>query len=145
MWRILPERPASLRQQLFPARSRGFPGKRWVNIGLRTLHLVGTAGLGGAYLYQASPADWLPYLWLTVTTGMVMALLECWSNGIWLIQLRGLVIMLKLVLLALIGLTQGAELVLFLLVIGLSGVIAHAPGSVRYYSPYHGRRLEHLE
>ncbi len=133
-----------LRQLLFPDRSRGFPGKRWVNISLRTLHLVGTAGLGGAFLYGAPVEAWLPYLWLTLSSGFLMAGLECWSNGVWLIQLRGLAVLLKLLLLLAIAVTGGMDLPLFLLVILVSGVIAHAPGSVRYYSPYHGRRLESL-
>lgn len=133
-----------LGRALFPDQSRSLPAQRWIKISLRTLHLMGTAGLGGAYLYSAPAEDWLVYFWLTIATGICMSLLECWSNAIWLLQIRGIAIGVKLLVLLAIGLIEGASLPLFLLVIGISGVVAHAPGSLRYYSPYHGRRLERL-
>lgn len=37
----------SLFRKLFPAENRSYPGKRWVETALRTLHLIGTAGIGG--------------------------------------------------------------------------------------------------
>ena len=134
----------SLYRIVFPAESRRLPGQRWVSIGLRTLHLMGTAGLGGAYLYEAPAEAWLPYFWLTLVSGALMAALHIWNNGVWLIQVRGLAILCKLVLLVLAGWWQGAELGLALTVILISGVIAHAPGSLRYHSPWHGRKVESL-
>lgn len=119
-----------------------FSGKRWVKITLRTLHLVGTAGLGGAFLYQAPRMSWEPYLWLTVVSGFLLAFLELWSNGIWLIQLRGLAILAKLALLAFLPFAAGLEGPLLVAVIVISGVIAHAPASVRYFSVFHGRRID---
>lgn len=133
-----------LQRTLFPDQSRSVPAQRWIKISLRTLHLIGTAGLGGAYLYGAAAADWQVYFWLTISTGLAMALLECWSNAIWLLQVRGIAIVTKVLALLSISLLEGASLPLFLLVIVISGVVAHAPGGVRYYSPYHGRRLERL-
>ncbi len=127
---------------LFPPRIRDFPGKRWVRILLRTLHLVGVAGLGGAYFYEAAPADWLPYLWLTVASGVLMMALEVWSHGIWLLQLSGLLIQLKCLLLVLNICLGGAwQLPLILAVLGISGVIAHSPARIRHYGPWHRRVL----
>ena len=34
---------------LFPAESRQFYGQRWLNILLRSVHLLGVAGVGGGY------------------------------------------------------------------------------------------------
>lgn len=128
---------------LFPPHSRGFTGKRWVEISLRTLHLIGTAGVGGGFLWGADPAHWMPFLWLTVLSGGVMAGLQIWGNGIWLIQVRGLAVIAKL-LLILLMIAWGARADLFLLIIIISGVISHAPGSVRYFSPLLMQRIEHL-
>lgn len=75
----------SLYRRLFPTSNRGFPGKRWLEISLRTLHLVGTAGVGGGFLWSADPVHWMPFLWLTVLTGLVMAGLQIWGNGIWML------------------------------------------------------------
>ena len=127
---------------LFPEESRYFPGQRWFNIGLRTLHLLGIAGLGGGFLYPGLESDWLGYLYLTTFSGIGLTLISIWSNGIWLLQLRGQAILLKVLLLSLIPLWPELRLLLFVLVIVISGVISHAPAKVRYYSPLYGRCIE---
>jgi hypothetical protein len=126
----------------FPVRSRQFAGKRWCKIGLRTLHLFGIAGIGGAYLYQAQAADWQPFLWLTLATGITMVLIELWSHGIWILQVRGLAIAFKLVLLGVgLLLPAAADPWLLFVVITISGIISHAPSRQRYYSPFYGRKI----
>jgi hypothetical protein len=134
----------SLLRTLFPQESRSFPGKRWLNISLRTLHLIGVAGLGGAYLYAAPRELWAPYLWLSLGSGVALVATSLYSNGIWLLQLRGLLILFKLALLGVMLWLPGFSLQLGVTVIVLSSVIAHAPGNVRYYSIWHRRRIENL-
>lgn len=115
-----------------------------MNISLRTLHLIGVAGLGGAWFYQVSEAVWRPYLWLALLSGAVMVALAVWSNGIWLLQLRGQVILFKLMLLGLMLLFPGLSWPLGMTIIVISSVISHAPGNLRYFSPWHRRRIEHF-
>jgi hypothetical protein len=134
----------SLMRPFFPQQSRTFPGKRWLNISLRTLHLIGVAGLGGAYLYAAPKELWEPYLWLSLGSGVALVTTSLYSNGIWLLQLRGLLILFKLGLLGAMLWLPGFSLQLGVTVIVLSSVIAHAPGNVRYYSIWHRRRIENL-
>jgi len=129
---------------LFPDHNRGFPAKRWVKIGLRTLHLVGLAGVGGGFLYGAASEAWLPYFWLVVITGWLLVLIEVWSNGIWLIQLRGLAIVLKLVIFYTIFYWQTGLVLGFISVVVISGLIAHAPADIRYFSAWHGQRVDEL-
>jgi hypothetical protein len=133
-----------MRHALFPDPPRGFPGRRWINIGLRTLHLVGVAGMGGGWLYGADPEAWQPYLWLVLATGLAMVVLELASTCLWLLQLRGLAVVVKLGLLALAAYLPEAMPWLLVAVIALSSVFAHAPADVRYFSPLHGRRVERL-
>ena len=133
-----------IRRHLFPAESRYFPGQRWANITLRTLHLVGIAGLGGGFFYPAVGDEWHNYLLLTLVTGVGLSLISIYSNGVWLVQLRGLVVLAKLLLLGLIEVWPEAKLVLIVVVIVISGYIAHAPARVRYYSLWHRRRIESL-
>lgn len=134
----------SLFSLMFPENSRGFPGMRWVNISLRTLHLIGIAGIGGAYFYTVDGNAWMPYLWLTLFSGFSLMGISVYSNGIWLIQLRGLAILIKLLLLLMVTAIPQASLPLIILVIILSGVVAHAPGNLRYYSLWHRKRIERL-
>ncbi|MCL6414335.1 hypothetical protein MIB92_01610 [Aestuariirhabdus sp. Z084] len=133
----------NLRSWLFPAESRGFVGKRWLMISLRTLHLLGVAGAGALFL-GATPAQGLTfYLHLMLSTGVLMAALEIWSHGVWLLQLKGLAVVIKLLLLWSILLWPSLSVPLFVIIILISGVISHAPGYIRYYSPWHRRRLHH--
>jgi len=134
----------SLKQIIFPSQPRGFLGQRWVDISLRTLHLLGMAGLGGGYFYSAVNEVWLGFLYLTLGSGLAMMLLSIWSNGIWLVQLRGHAILLKLILLILILWCVELKALLLVAVIIISGLIAHAPGDVRYYSIFHRRRIDFL-
>ena len=138
--------PQTLRlfRLLIPETPRVFPALRWVRITLRTVHLVGVAGLGGGFLYGADPAMWMPYLWITVVTGVVMVGVELWSTGLWLIQVRGLSVVVKLGLIAWLLRADHLELPLLMAVIVISGVVSHAPADLRYFSVFHWRRVDGL-
>jgi hypothetical protein len=120
------------------------PGNRWLNVILRTLHLVGVAGIGGGYLYACQGDDWRLYQDICLVSGTLLALLFFYSNGVWLLQLRGLVILLKLALFYAIVLWPDLAVPLLVLILILSGWISHAPARVRYYSPFYRRSIESL-
>ena len=111
--------------------------KRWTKISLRTLHLVAVAGVGGGILFGLDKGLWLNYWWLALVSGGLMMLMDIISNPVWMVQLRGLVIFFKLVLLALIGSYPAWDGFLLVFIIIISSVISHAPGKLRYYSVYH--------
>jgi len=77
-------------------------------------------------------------------SGVLFVGLEIWSNGIWLIQLRGLAITLKLFFILLIYFFPDYSVFLLITVIIISGIISHAPGDIRYYSLFHKKRLDTL-
>ncbi len=129
---------------LFPPHSRFFPGQRWVNISLRTLHLIGLSGTGYGFFIGGHELNWEAFLLLTIFSGAAMTLISIWSNGIWLLQLRGQAIILKLALLGLTLILPAWRAVLFISVLVISGLISHAPGNVRYYSILYGRRIDRL-
>jgi hypothetical protein len=125
---------------LFPPQKRVIPYKRWLSISLRTLHLIGIAGLAGAYLYEQPVASWIGYLWLTVCSGALMAVMEIYVNGIWLLQMRGTAIAVKLLLLStLLWWYPQPQAWIYITVIIISGIVSHAPGKLRYYSIWHRR------
>jgi len=113
--------------------------KRWSKISLRTLHLLSVAGVGGGILFGLEPAQWSNYLWLAVFTGGLMMLMDMISNPVWMMQVRGIAILLKLVLLIMIFVYPGWDQFLLIIIIIISAVISHAPGKLRYYSLYHRR------
>ena len=131
------QRMTTILDYVFPDVDRTFSGLRWINIILRTIHLIGVAGVGGGFLYSSQQENWMPYLGLAVTSGIMMMCLSIWSNGMWLLQLRGVAMIVKLLLLAL-SLISGVEASVIIVVIAISGIIAHAPGKVRYYKVFRG-------
>jgi len=131
----------NLKHWLFPAETRYLPGHRWINIGLRTLHLVGVAGLGAGFLYAAADEQWRLYLQLALGSGLALSLLYLYSNATWLLQLWGQAILLKLALLGVMPLFPDRRLPLLLAVVVISGLISHAPASVRCHSFWPKRQL----
>ena len=111
--------------------------KRWTKISLRTLHILAVAGVGGGILFGLEKDLWINYWWLALVSGVLMMLIDIISNPVWVVQVRGLVIFLKLILLAFMGNGTGLDSLLLTLIIIISAVISHAPGKLRYYSVYH--------
>lgn len=77
-----------IKKIIFPEQSRSFYGKRWLDILLRTVHLIGLLGVAGGVLFNAPQSLWLPYFLTTILSGSAMVLLSLWSNGNWILQNR---------------------------------------------------------
>ncbi len=122
--------------------AKGSQTQRWFKIALRTGHLVGICGVAGGILLT-QPWHTLTLYWaLAIATGAGMIAQDALKNWLWLVQIRGVVIIAKLLLLLALGHNAHADQWLIVGVILLSGVVAHAPGNVRYFSLLHGRRMD---
>ena len=75
----------------------------------------------------------------TVLTGGLLAALELAGGWIWLVQVRGLLTCLKVVLLAVALARPAAATGCLLAAILVGGVSSHMPGRFRYHSVAHGR------
>ncbi|MCW8925719.1 MAG: hypothetical protein OQJ84_05640 [Xanthomonadales bacterium] len=113
--------------------------RRWSKISLRTLHIIAVAGVGGGVLFGVGLERWGPYWWLAVISGALLVLIDALSNPVWSIQVRGLAVYIKLVLLALLWKFPAWDSALLIAIIVLSAVVSHAPSKLRYYSVYHGK------
>ncbi len=122
---------SKIRRVLFPEPSRELLGMRWINITLRTLHLIGVTLFVGALLSGAKPEFWEPWFELSLISGLLLIALFCYVSASWIIQLRGVAILLKLLLLYLFW-DHPQLLFIIIVVIVISSVVSHAPGSVRY-------------
>lgn len=115
------------------------PARRWLNIALRGLHLVGIAGLAGGFLFDLPEARWSDYGRLAIASGALLVALYLWTDVNWLWKLKGQAIVLKLVLLALAYRYPEWRTPVFVAAILLSAFFAHAPDRVRSYA--WGRKL----
>lgn len=108
---------------------RDFPGKRWLNVALRTIHLGGLVLLG-AGLLGAGPIG----LGATITfgSGLAMFATDTWANPAHLRETAGFGVLVKLLLVGLMAWQTAYALPLFWLVLVLSTLLSHAPGSFRH-------------
>lgn len=119
-----------------------FSGKRWLKISLRTVHLIGFAGVFASIL-TATEQD--VYWAITIVTGLGLLSLEALSNFVWFVQIRAFVMYIKLTLLACVFFFDEYAWHCLVAIIIISGMISHAPSSVRYYSFVHGRKITSLK
>ncbi|HSG02601.1 MAG TPA: hypothetical protein VLA39_02640 [Marinobacterium sp.] len=123
---------------LFPNHKREFVGKRQLMIGLRTLHLIGVSGYAGLFLFDLPIDQWLSLGLLALVSGLLMLLIEIWGDGIFLFQMRGLAVLLKLLIFGLILFVPQWRVEGFITILLLAGYFSHAPARIRYYLPLSG-------
>ena len=122
----------------FPIEKREFAGKRHLMISLRTLHLMGVSGYAGFFIFGLASEQWLPLGLLALVSGSLMLVLEIWADGIFLLQMRGLAVLLKLAIFGWILFDPNWRVEGFFGIILLAGYFSHAPAKVRYYLPFSG-------
>ena len=108
--------------------------RRLSKVIVRTIHLVGVAGLFGNAMLGSYESI---YVTLTVVSGVVLTLMEAWSGPIWFVQLRGIALYLKLLLLLPLHLYPNTAVPCLIAVIAISGFMSHAPSWIRYFSVRH--------
>ena len=126
-------------------KSRPVPYMRAVRTTLRALHLIAFGALYGGHVYGIAAERLLPALLATVASGAALMSLEMYHTPLWLVQIRGLATVVKIVLVAAVGLFWPWRVWLLTLAIVIGGVVSHMPGRYRYYSVIHGRVLGEQE
>ena len=108
---------------------RDFPGKRWLNLALRTAHLIGLVLLGAALLGAGQVSLGAS---LTFVSGGAMFAIDTWANPAHLRETAGFGVLIKLTLVGLMAVQPAWALSLFWLVLALSTLLSHAPGNFRH-------------
>ena len=109
-------------------------GRRLSKVIVRSIHLVGMAGLFGNAMMGTSESI---YITLAIISGVVLAIMEAYPGLIWFVQLRGVALYIKLLLLLLMHIYPGAAIPCLIAVIAISGFMSHAPSWIRYFSVLH--------
>lgn len=108
---------------------------------LRALHILGVVGAGGGILLTADKSLWLNYWYLAMASGSILMLWEVVRDWRWLIQLKGVLTLVKLGLLCLFIPLADYKSELLVLIILLSVLVSHGPSALRHYSIVHRRQI----
>lgn len=104
-------------------------GLRWLNVIVRTLHMVGVVLVGAAVLADDAPL--LAGLILTLSTGLVLYGIELVRQPDFWKEIAGLFIPVKLALLLAVPFVPDSAGALFWLVLVASSIVSHAPRTFR--------------
>ena len=132
----------SLIQILFPEQPRVLPHARAWNIALRTAHIGVTGILFGGHVFSVSVERLLPWLYLSILTGLCLIVIEAYPSCRWCYQGRGVLVFVKLFLICLIPLLWEYRVAILAGVVVIASVGSHMPARFRYYSVIHHKVLK---
>ena len=112
---------------------RDFPGRRWLNLSLRTIHLAGIVLLGAALV---GAGEVRTAAWLTLISGLAMFAGDIWANPAHLREVAGFGVLTKLLLVAVMVAHPSLALAIFWAVLVLSTLLSHAPRAPRHRRPF---------
>ncbi len=138
-------RAGGLSALFFPPEPRSFPARRGLKVLFRAAHVLSAGILTGAYVLDAGAPLRTPWLVWAIASGALILLLDLYESAVFLLQVRGLVVIGKIgLLLALPLFERHAAWVLAALVV-VSVVFSHAPGKIRYHVILGGDRFKGAE
>lgn len=127
---------------LFPEPERSIPGERQLRTVLRTVHIASMAVLLGGHFFDVATAHLQGALIWTVASGGLIVLLELYGTLNWLFEVRGLVTVLKVVLVCLVPVFWEQRVWLLMIVLAIGSLSSHTTAEIRYYSILTGRLAE---
>ncbi|MEW6071791.1 MAG: hypothetical protein AB1726_04230 [Planctomycetota bacterium] len=132
----------SVLRVLIPAHPRSFPGQRGLKVLLRGVHVLGAGVYAGAIVLDVAPAARPPWLLAALGTGLLLLAFDLYETGAFLLQMRGVVVLAKLLLLGVAPfLGAAAPWVLGAVVVG-SVISSHASSGFRYFLVWGRGRIE---
>ncbi len=120
---------------LFPPQPREFRGRRALKILLRAVHVLCAGILTGLFVFEAGDALREQWLMGAIGSGALILLLDLHESGVFLLQVRGLVVIGKIALLAALPLLDARAGWILASLLVASVLSSHAPSAVRYLVP----------
>jgi hypothetical protein len=103
---------------------------------LRAIHVPCAGILAAAYLFDAGASAETVWMDAAVVSGLLILLLDLLETGVVLLQVRGLVVVGKIALLAMLPFFGAYRVPVLVGLLGVSVLSSHAPSAVRYYLPF---------
>jgi hypothetical protein len=130
---------------LIPPEPRRYTGQRWIKMIARSLHVVLAGIYLGALVFQVEPAIRWPWFRAALLSGFLIVCLDLYESGGFLLQLRGLVISGKLLLLLLLPRFGAAGGWVVAVIAFCSVISSHASSSFRHYLIWGRGRIKAAE
>ena len=99
---------------------------------LRAVHVLSAGILTGLYVFEAGDALRDQWLMGTIGSGALILLLDLHESGVFLLQVRGLVVIGKIAFLAALPLADAAAGWILAALLVASVLSSHAPSTIRY-------------
>lgn len=117
---------------LFPKEPRDFSYRRGVRTALRAAHIFAAGTLLGGYIFNQPVTVLEPWLFATVLSGLLLLATDLHASLAVLLELRGLGVLIKLVLLALVPVFWDARISLLIAALVIGAVTSHMPRQHRH-------------
>jgi len=118
---------------LIPPEPRRYHGQRWVKMIARSTHVVLSGIYLGALVFHVEPATRWPWFLTAMLSGLLMFCLDLYESGGFLLQLRGMVTTVKLLVLAFLPSFGAAGVWVVAVVAFISVISSHASARLRYF------------
>lgn len=118
---------------LCPDPPRRIPAHRALSIAFRTVHLATFGALLGGHIFGVDSARLLPFLAVTIGSGAALMAIELASTFEWFLTVKGLAVLLKLVLLAMIPVFWNHRVSVLLIIVVVASISSHMPSRFRHY------------
>jgi len=111
--------------------ARDFPGRRWLSVFLRGVHLIAVINFSAVVLHALPDAQPGYTGGAVLVSGILVWLVDLWHRPSHLVEGAGISMLLKLALLAGMMAAPALREPLFWVIVGWSAVFSHAPASFR--------------
>jgi len=117
---------------LFPVEPRGFPFRRMIRTLLRAVHILAGGVLLSAYLFNQDAAVIHTWFMATFASGLLLLATDLHSSFAFILEWRGLSVLSKVALLALVPVLDGWEVFILSTVLMAGAISSHLPGKFRH-------------
>ena len=117
---------------LFPEQPREFPHRMAMRLSLRALHIMTTGVFLGGHIFHQPISVLEPWLWVAILSGLAILLTDIYSSFAVLFEIRGLVVLLKIVLISLIPFFWDQRIFILVLILFIGAISSHMPNRYRH-------------
>jgi hypothetical protein len=109
------------------------PWWRGWNMAFRTAHIIAIAALFGGHVFGTGAELLVPWLYASVLTGTLLAIMEWIQDRRWFLQARGVLSLSKILILCLIPWVWDQRVAVLIVVIVVGSIGSHMPYTLRHY------------